>query len=120
MTDSPSSSESDIEVVSSQKSVPVAYESVPETQEFKFRIFGTQCSKNGSKLSFHLKEGKSLPYLTITETKKGRGIVIIRYSDPTLTIYYSVFGINFSKTLTPSLTGFTGVLDGDWWVFREG
>lgn len=71
----PSDSDSDIEEVCSQPAAPVSHDSVPETKDFKLKFYGaTQGSKSGTKMSFKLKEGKSLPYYTITTTKKGRGI----------------------------------------------
>ena len=70
-----SSSESEVELISSQKTAPVEYDKVPHTQEIKMRLFGGQCSKkSGTKLCFKLLEGKDLPYHTTTITKKKKGI----------------------------------------------
>ena len=71
MTDSASGSE--FEVVSSQKDKE-SFDFVPSPKEYKFKCFGTECSKSGTRFLFHLKEGKSLPYETFTITKKGKGI----------------------------------------------
>ena len=75
MTDS---EETDIERCSSIKSAPECFDIVPETIDFKFKFFGNQCSKAGTKIVFPLKEGKELPYHTKTVTKKGTGMLSFR------------------------------------------
>ena len=49
------------------------YEEVPETQEFLIKVFKPKGPKNGIKVHVTLKEGKKLPYLKKTVTKKGYG-----------------------------------------------
>ena len=69
-----SSSESEVELISSQKSAPVEYDKVPQTQEIQMKLYGGQCSRSGTKLRFKLLEGKDLPYHTTAITKKKKGI----------------------------------------------
>ena len=72
-----SDSESDdggIERVESVNSIPETFDVVPNTTEFKFKLFGSQCAKSGTNLVFPLKKGKELPYSTKTITKKGKGM----------------------------------------------
>ena len=67
------SSESEVELISSQKSPPVEYDKVPHTQEIQMRLIGGVCSRSGTKLRFKLLEGKDLPYHTTAITKKQKG-----------------------------------------------
>ena len=73
MGDSDSDSGSEIERVSSEKRAPPTFDKNPFDQDFRFKLFGQHCSKSGTKFQFPLKEGKILPYSTITITKKGKG-----------------------------------------------
>ena len=68
---SDSESESELERCSSVKSAPETFESVPETKEIPFKMFGSSCPRKGTNFMFTLKEGKTLPYWTTTITKKG-------------------------------------------------
>ena len=117
---SESDSDSDIERCSSLKSIPEVFDRVPANVDFKFSFFGSQCSKSGTKLIFPLKAGKELPYLTQTITKKGRGIYQLRYQCRLPFIFYfQVFPLKFSKSLVPSVEGYVGKKEEDWWIFRE-
>ena len=69
---SASESESDIERVSSLKSEPESFDINPFDKDFHLKMY-TSKSKNPVKIIFPLKKGKTLPYTTITKTKKGRG-----------------------------------------------
>ena len=78
-----SDSESDFEQCCSQaSSVPdvLEYESVPQDLEFKFKIFSPQHAEKGLKLSYKLKEGKTLPYLTQIASSKSTGDIVFPYS----------------------------------------
>ena len=67
------SDSSDIERVSSTKSIPECFDVVPVSKEFEFRFFGSDCSKSGTKVIYTLKKSKVLPYSFPTKTKKGKG-----------------------------------------------
>ena len=113
-----SDSDGGIERVESVSSMPEMFDVVPEKKDFQFKLFGYQCSKGGTNLVFPLKKGKELPYHTKTVTKKGRGEFLWKCK-LCLNCFVSVFEIKFSKSLTPSVTGFSGHKEEDWWVFRE-
>ena len=71
-----SDSESDSGIERVDSGAPLEFNTVPLTQDFQLRICGSQCGKNGTKLVFPLKAGKTLPYSTTTITKKGKGIIL--------------------------------------------
>ena len=72
MTSFISDSESDIERLSSVKSIPESFETVPLSTDYQFRMFGSGCSKAGTRVSYELKKDKPLPYSAPVATKKGQ------------------------------------------------
>ena len=64
-----SDSDSEIEVVSSQKS-PEEFETVPSDENYTMKVTGP----NSTKFKFTLKKGKELPYDTSVCTLKGQGM----------------------------------------------
>ena len=74
MVDSGSDSESEgeIERVTSVKSQPESFDVTPFSKDYNLKIF-TSKSKNPVQLVFPLKKDKTLPYNTVTKTKKGKG-----------------------------------------------
>ena len=69
-----SDSESDLERVSSVKSIPESYETVPFPIDFKFKVGIEDIFSSTVKFAFLLKKDKELPYNTTTTTKKGKGV----------------------------------------------
>ena len=96
------SSDSDIEKCSSFSSTPESYDTVPDDMEFKFRMFGSGCAKNGSKIAIDVIKGKELPYETKRKLKIGK-----------------VFNVSISKCLLPSIDGFTRKYQDGWWIFTD-
>lgn len=63
-----SDSDSDYEMVSSQKTSET-FDEVPDDKEYIIKVLGSE----NSKFKFQLLKGKVLPYHTVTKTRKGFG-----------------------------------------------
>ena len=105
-------SNSGFEMISSQPDKD-SFEYVPDDRKYKFKII-SRLEVGPKKVGYLLKKGLMLPYTTNSGGCSHKLNIFKMYI-----FFYSGFEISFSKSLEPSVTGYSGSDVGGMWEMLE-